>query len=709
MKKIANKRIIPAFLIVVLVIALIAGEGLTTTTAYCVDLETAADNSFQAWSADLWTQTTEAHFKAGVLNQVDASTSTDNVLLSTSPDWYDSNWSYRKQITINHTKVDANLTDFPVLINLPSDAQLAAEAQGSGDDILFTSTNSTVKLSHEIESFNSSTGELVAWVKVPSLSSINDTGIYMYYGNPVCSNQEDVSAVWNDSFRMVQHMDDMPASPGGTIYFNDFETEVGFDYGSLNPVRTTEAAKNGNYGIRGDESMGYKRACRQQSIGRDKVFEAWVCPRSSNVTSLAAVCFGQQTTGETHGYQCLIDQRFGGVMQIREDYNSSSPLAESSVPTILDDTWYWFRVAWEDDGQITFELYDDTVTLIDSITANDNTYTSGYYGVAAYQNADWDDFHAIDLGGTAGTMIEDSTSYNNDGIKTGENEPNEIAGKIGQGQDFDGSDDYINCGDDTSLEVDYVTIEGWVKFDTNTGKRVIASIDDGTNRRWALYLLDAPYRLRFFVFVGGAWRSPDYPWQPTTDDWYYIAGIKSETHVRTYINGMEVGTPQPFPGVMDKDPTDLRIGVGNYPGFFDGIIDEVRVSNVARNPEWIKTCYNNQNSPSTFYSIGSEAGYYMSAGTIASQVLDTGISGAVWNMLFWDETLPSNTDITFVVRASDTPFGAGDAMPFWGVVGGSSPVMVGLPSGRYKQWRATLTTSDTNNTPILHEVRVYYY
>jgi len=38
---------------------------------------------------------------------------------------------------------------------------------------------------------------------------------------------------------------------------------------------------------------------------------------------------------------------------------------------------------------------------------------------------------------------------------------------------------------------------------------------------------------------------------------------------------------------------------------------------------------------------------YCTSGTIASQVLDTGVAGATWDALFWDETLQSNTDITF--------------------------------------------------------------
>jgi len=39
---------------------------------------------------------------------------------------------------------------------------------------------------------------------------------------------------------------------------------------------------------------------------------------------------------------------------------------------------------------------------------------------------------------------------------------------------------------------------------------------------------------------------------------------------------------------------------------FNGLIDEVRVSNIARSADWIATEYNNQYTPSAFYSFGSE-------------------------------------------------------------------------------------------------------
>jgi hypothetical protein len=40
--------------------------------------------------------------------------------------------------------------------------------------------------------------------------------------------------------------------------------------------------------------------------------------------------------------------------------------------------------------------------------------------------------------------------------------------------------------------------------------------------------------------------------------------------------------------------------------FTPGIIDEVRISNMARTQEWISTEYNNQNDPFSFLSFGLE-------------------------------------------------------------------------------------------------------
>ena len=117
-------------------------------------------------------------------------------------------WKYRKEITIDHAQVTGNLVNFPVLVST-IDSDLRDKAQLDGDDILFMDGKGEAnQLFHEIESFDSSNGELVAWVNIPALSSSIDIEFYMYYGNLDCSSQEFPEGVWDSSYCGVWHLDD---------------------------------------------------------------------------------------------------------------------------------------------------------------------------------------------------------------------------------------------------------------------------------------------------------------------------------------------------------------------------------------------------------------------------------------------------------------------------------------------------------------------
>jgi hypothetical protein len=174
-------------------------------------------------------------------------------LIYSGGDWWNHNWAFSKQITINHTKVADDLTNFPVLISISSDADLAAHAQPDGDDLVFVDKTNTTQFAHEIESYNSVTGQLVAWVNVPFVSSSQDTILYMYYGNPSCNNQENVVGTWDVNYLTVHHMvgatwselDDSTmnhwdvSSAGGNPSYNqpgeigkcvDFDPAGGWDY-----------------------------------------------------------------------------------------------------------------------------------------------------------------------------------------------------------------------------------------------------------------------------------------------------------------------------------------------------------------------------------------------------------------------------------------------------------------------------------------------
>ena len=159
-----------------------------------------------------------------------------------APDWYDTSWVYRKQITIDHNNVPSTLTNFPVLINRTDvdwkdTANGGHVAQLDGGDILFTASDGTTKLAHEIEKYTPTTGELVAWVQVPSLSAVTDTEIYIYYGNAGCADQWDINGTWDSDYKMVQHLQETSGDHlDSTQYGNDGTPHGGVIQGTAGKI-----------------------------------------------------------------------------------------------------------------------------------------------------------------------------------------------------------------------------------------------------------------------------------------------------------------------------------------------------------------------------------------------------------------------------------------------------------------------------------------
>ena len=158
-------------------------------------------------------------------------------------------WLYRKQITIQSSQVAGTGThsNFPVLVSLSSDAQLAANALDNGDDIKFVADDGTTPLYHEIESFDGDTGKLVAWVNVPALSATSDTIIYMYYGNTEATNQQSPEQVWNTNYKGVWHLGETGTGVAGEYKDSTQNNNDGQGGGgNTNGVPSTATGKIGN-------------------------------------------------------------------------------------------------------------------------------------------------------------------------------------------------------------------------------------------------------------------------------------------------------------------------------------------------------------------------------------------------------------------------------------------------------------------------------
>jgi hypothetical protein len=116
-------------------------------------------------------------------------------------------------MTIGHTKVPGTQSNFTVLVSV-TDPALKTVANGghvanaNGYDIGFYSdSGGTTKLKWQVEKYDGTTGNLIAWVKIPSVSSSTDTVFYLMYGNrAINTDQSDPANTWDSDFKAVWHL-----------------------------------------------------------------------------------------------------------------------------------------------------------------------------------------------------------------------------------------------------------------------------------------------------------------------------------------------------------------------------------------------------------------------------------------------------------------------------------------------------------------------
>jgi hypothetical protein len=189
--------------------------------------------------------------------------------------WYNTDWERRKPITINSNKVSGDLTNFPICINI-TDTDLRDDAQSDGADILFTLSDGDTKIAHEIEKFDSSTGHLVAWVNVTSVSSSSDTTIYMYYQNSGASNQSNPSGVWDSDYYTVVHCN----QPSNALT-DSTETNNWAKYST--PTYHDTDGQNKAWGVDYDGSGdGHEDNTPATLSGTDDVTFEWYCEQQSS-------------------------------------------------------------------------------------------------------------------------------------------------------------------------------------------------------------------------------------------------------------------------------------------------------------------------------------------------------------------------------------------------------------------------------------------
>ena len=179
--------------------------------------------------------------------------------------WYNDSWEHRKKITTSlNTEISSDLTNFPTLISF-TDSDLTKTTESDGTDIVFTASDGTTELAYEIERFDSSTGEIIAWVNIPTVSASENTDIYIYYKGTASTP----STVWDSNYKLVYHLNQ---TVDGTV------DEI------------TDASGTGNHGTAGgtgDKTFAVSRITNQveAKIGYGQSFDGPTEPDLNDVGS----------------------------------------------------------------------------------------------------------------------------------------------------------------------------------------------------------------------------------------------------------------------------------------------------------------------------------------------------------------------------------------------------------------------------------------
>jgi hypothetical protein len=255
-------------------------------------------------------------------------------------DPFNNNWSYRKRITIDSAKVDCDLTNFAVLIKT-TDADLT-QAQVDFNDILFTAADGSTKLDHEIEKYNSSTGEIVAWVEVPSVSSTTNTDIYIYYANGTAVDQRNPTGagVWEPNYVSVHHLKETPTVDAfaydSTSNDNDatFLADMTFGDqvdGRIDGALDFDASSTNDRVITNDNP----------SLGNmsDLTVETWVQLKEYPPTNSYYMSYKEHSVAPWFSWQFMVtDWGDPFYLEVRTTDGNYGSCASSTVPNTTD--WY---------------------------------------------------------------------------------------------------------------------------------------------------------------------------------------------------------------------------------------------------------------------------------------------------------------------------------------------------------------------------------
>ena len=196
-----------------------------------------------------------------------------------------------------------------------------------------------------------------------------------------------------------------------------------------------------------------------------------------------------------------------------------------------------------------------------------------------------------------GSVVYDHSRYGNNGQIVG---ANWTIGKFGMTLSFDGVDDYVDCGNDESLNSSEITVEAWIKPNSSQPRKWYMPLGKGdyANSGWYFEADKDTGQIHFVVYdpIAGSSAHSGYASGVTLNQWHHIVGKFDGENIYIIVDGTYKSSEY-HPNADPRSSEPLRIGIPKaYGGFpapwkFNGLIDEVRIYNRALSEEEIKSLY----------------------------------------------------------------------------------------------------------------------
>ncbi|PMY32037.1 DUF2341 domain-containing protein [Pseudomonas sp. GW456-L14] len=155
------------------------------------------------------------------------------VLPATAQAWWQDDWHYRKQISIDTTPQGAAINQAlgrtALLVRLHTGNFSFDGVKEDGSDLRFVSADDKTVFNHQIESFDPLMGMALVWVDVPNVEGGQRQDIWMYYGNQKAPATANGQLTFDPNYIALYHFDGANGTPAKdtTAYGNHAQNATG--------------------------------------------------------------------------------------------------------------------------------------------------------------------------------------------------------------------------------------------------------------------------------------------------------------------------------------------------------------------------------------------------------------------------------------------------------------------------------------------------